>query len=107
MYQNQGGVNRPSYNYESDAKCEVAVPSEDYVSALDRARHNADEVARALYALIGAIGGPRPEPPSTNANKVEAKRSLKDALDQIPGEIGEACHVSLQRIEEIRQLLRV
>jgi hypothetical protein len=88
-----------------DAKCEAV--REDYVSALDRAKSQSEEVSRALYALIALITGPHPETAGGSNNKPEGKRSLKDALDIVPGEIGEACHVSLKRIEEIRQLLRV
>jgi hypothetical protein len=105
MYQNQGGMNRLGSYDACEQPCDVQ--REDYVSALDRAKGGAEEVSRALYSLIAAITGPRPEASGDNKNQISAKRSLKDALDAVPGEIGESCHVSLKRIEEIRQLLRV
>jgi len=85
---------------------ECAAPKEDYATSLGRAKARAEEVANALSSLIGSISGPEPAK-ILRGNAVEANRSLKDALEHTPGEIGESCHVSLKRIEEIRQLLRL
>jgi hypothetical protein len=85
---------------------EASKQMDDYSSELTAAKHAVEVVSSRLHALIDAIRGPRPEP-TKEGGLISGKRSLKDALENTPGEIREICMHSEKQIAEIRAMLRL